>query len=319
MPEATLLDSLPYSSRLRRALRADPAQLAALVDQSPSDWRDHLIALQAIHDLHIAPLHELGGAEWLQHDPDVARIKADLERDVLLALTFEPPGAARPTCGAGAVAAMRTIANRDLVPPVYDWVADRADLGELIGFLAIEGGPDGGFDDLVALCQLGLDGPPKLALAMNYWDEILRRCQEIPGQRLFQYVGDDGEIQPIYSHDVNNYLREAARADVTAKDFRTWVATVSAAAQLASIEAPASAVEARKFAGEVVAAVAKELGNTPAVCRTSYIHPTVLTGFGSGELHEDWASPPRRRGGLIGATRPRAWLDDVRDAGAPSP
>jgi len=149
--------------------------------------------------------------------------------------------------------------------------------------------------------------------------KVLRRCQEIPGQRLFQYVGDDGEIQPIYSHDVNNYLREAARADVTAKDFRTWVATVSAAAQLASIEAPASAVEARKFAGEVVAAVAKELGNTPAVCRTSYIHPTVLTGFGSGELHEDWASPPRRRGGLIGATRPRAWLDDVRDAGAPSP
>ena len=174
MPEATLLDSLPYSSRLRRALRADPAQLAALVDQSPSDWRDHLIALQAIHDLHIAPLHELGGAEWLQHDPDVARIKADLERDVLLALTFEPPGAARPTCGAGAVAAMRTIANRDLVPPVYDWVADRADLGELIGFLAIEGGPDGGFDDLVALCQLGLDGPPKLALATNYWDEMGR-------------------------------------------------------------------------------------------------------------------------------------------------
>ena len=174
MPDANLLDSLPYSSRLRRALRADRDELAALVDHSPSDWRDHLIALQAIHDLHTAPLHELGGAEWLQHDPDVARIKAALERDVLLALTFEPTDAARPTCGADAVAAMRTLASRDLVPPVYNWVADDADLGELVEFLAIEGGPDGGFDDLVALCQLGLDGSPKLALAANYWDEMGR-------------------------------------------------------------------------------------------------------------------------------------------------
>ena len=128
--------------------------------------------------------------------------------------------------------------------------------------------------------------------------EVLRRCQEIPGQRLFQYVGDQGEIEPVYSHDVNDYLREAADADITAKDFRTWVATVSAAAQLASIEAPASAVEERRLANEVVAAVAKELGNTPAVCRASYIDPKVLTGFGSGELQEDWALPPRRRAGL---------------------
>jgi hypothetical protein len=174
MLEAILLDSLPYSTRLRVALRDDPSELSVLADESPSDWRDLLVALQAIHDLHTAPLHELAGAEWLQHDPDVARIKAALEHDVLLALTFEPAGDPRPTSGKDAVAAMRAIGTRDLVPPVYDWLADEADLVELVEFLAVEGGPDGGFDDLVAMCQVGLDGLPKLALAVNYWDEMGR-------------------------------------------------------------------------------------------------------------------------------------------------
>jgi DNA topoisomerase-1 len=128
--------------------------------------------------------------------------------------------------------------------------------------------------------------------------KVLRTCQEIPGQRLFQYVDDTGNIEPVYSHDVNGYLRDAAAADVTAKDFRTWVATVSAAAALAEIEPPTSATEERTLANEVIATVANELGNTPAVCRASYIHPKVLTDFGSGALHEDWRSPPRRRAGL---------------------
>jgi DNA topoisomerase-1 len=127
---------------------------------------------------------------------------------------------------------------------------------------------------------------------------VLRTCQEIPGQRLFQYVDDRGAIEPVYSHDVNDYLRVAAAADVTAKDFRTWVATVSAAAALAGIEPPTSATEERTLVNQVIATVAKELGNTPAVCRASYIHPQVLTDFGSGALHDDWKSPPRRRAGL---------------------
>jgi hypothetical protein len=174
MLETTLIDSLPYSTRLRAALRADPGDLSLLVDESPSDWRDLLVALQAIHELHTAPLHELGGTEWLQHDPAVAAIKAALEHDVLLALTFEPAGEPPPTCGKDAVGAMRAIAARDLVPPVYDWLARDADLAELVEFLAVEGGPDSGFDDLVAVCQVGLDGLPKLALAVNYWDEMGR-------------------------------------------------------------------------------------------------------------------------------------------------
>jgi hypothetical protein len=74
-----------------------------------------------------------------------------------------------------AVAAMRAIAARDLVPAVYDWLAEEATLEELVAFLSLEGGPDGGFDDLVAICQVGLSGEPKLELARNYWDEMGRR------------------------------------------------------------------------------------------------------------------------------------------------
>ena len=69
---------------------------------------------------------------------------------------------------------MRRLAAQDLVPPVYDWLAEEASLDEMRDYLALEGGPDGGFDDLVALCQVGLDGEPKLELAQNYWDEMGR-------------------------------------------------------------------------------------------------------------------------------------------------
>ena len=125
---------------------------------------------------------------------------------------------------------------------------------------------------------------------------VLRKCQEIPGQRLFQYVGDDGGIEPVYSNDVNDYLREAAGVDVTAKDFRTWVATVSAASALASVDAPTSETEAKTVLNAVVREVASELGNTPAVCRASYIHPQVLSTFEAGELQDRVVRVPTSAG-----------------------
>ena len=185
-----LTDTLPFATRLRVALRTDPAGLPALVDASPESWRDHLVALQELHDLHTAPLHTLHGSEWLQHDPDVARIKAVLEHDVLLALTFEPENDPPPVTGAETVAAMRAIAGTDLVPPVYDWLATDAGMTELVEFLAVEGGPDGGFDDLVATCQVGLDGLPKLALATNYWDEMGRGDEDAVHTRLHRRLGE---------------------------------------------------------------------------------------------------------------------------------
>ena len=107
----------------------------------------------------------------------------------------------------------------------------------------------------------------------------------------------------MHSHDVNDYLREAGSADITAKDIRTWVATVSAAGALGRLAPPASQREEQAAVREVVDAVAHDLGNTAAVCRASYIHPHVLTSFGTGELHETWQETPPRRARLTADER----------------
>lgn len=113
---------------------------------------------------------------------------------------------------------------------------------------------------------------------------IVRSCQELPGQRLFQYLGDDGERHAVGSADVNAYIREAMGDDFSAKDFRTWAGTLSAARALIATEACASAAEARRNINTCVKAVAGLLGNTAAVCRSAYIHPLVLEVYQEGAL-----------------------------------
>jgi DNA topoisomerase-1 len=127
---------------------------------------------------------------------------------------------------------------------------------------------------------------------------VLRDCQEIRGQRLFQYLDDDGAPTPVHSHDVNDYLREAAGTEITAKDFRTWVATVATASALAALDAPTSEKEEREVVKEVITEVAADLGNTPTVCRASYVHPRVLESYASGELQDVWSTTPPRRARL---------------------
>ena len=117
---------------------------------------------------------------------------------------------------------------------------------------------------------------------------IVQRCQELPGQHLFQYVADDGSRCPVDSGQVNEYLREAMGDDFTAKDFRTWGATLHALVLLGRIPRDSDASESalkRAIAG-VVKQVASELRNTPAVCRKSYINPLVFDGWRSGAIHE---------------------------------
>jgi DNA topoisomerase I len=117
--------------------------------------------------------------------------------------------------------------------------------------------------------------------------QIVRRCQELPGQHLFQYVSDDGQRCPIDSGLVNDYLREAMGDDFTAKDFRTWGATLHAITLLARTplpEAPSERALKREIAG-VVKRVAAKLRNTPAVCRKSYINPAVFESWRSGLIH----------------------------------
>jgi len=129
---------------------------------------------------------------------------------------------------------------------------------------------------------------------------LVRHCHELPGQRLFQYLDEDGGPHPIDSDQVNAYLREVMGADFTAKDFRTWGATLRAISLMAATPLPEERSE-RALNECIVAAiktVAGELRNTPAVCRKSYINPVVVVAWRSGGLHkairEDISSAPRR-------------------------
>jgi DNA topoisomerase-1 len=120
---------------------------------------------------------------------------------------------------------------------------------------------------------------------------IVRSCRELPGQRLFQYVDGDA-IRPITSTDVNAYVREVTGGPFTAKDYRTWAATLGAALLFCVIERPRTAREHKRSIVRVIEAVADRLGHKPAVCRASYIHPRVIEDFSSDRLG-------RRIGGAI--------------------
>jgi DNA topoisomerase-1 len=132
---------------------------------------------------------------------------------------------------------------------------------------------------------------------------IVRRCQAMPGQDLFEYEDESGAVRCVGSADVNDYLREISGGDFTAKDFRTWHATVHA---LHLVRQPPAEGGSRRSAKEILAEVAARLGNTVAVCRKAYVHPEVLQLALKG-LPEDEAdtsadsAAPRRRVGLSAA------------------
>jgi DNA topoisomerase-1 len=115
---------------------------------------------------------------------------------------------------------------------------------------------------------------------------IVKRCQDLPGQELFQYVDEDGHIQDVDSNDVNEYLRGITGEDVTAKDFRTWAGTVAAAWALDEFEEFDSEAQAKRNIVRAIEQVAKRLGNTPAVCRAAYVHPTILDAYTEGTMLE---------------------------------
>ena len=110
---------------------------------------------------------------------------------------------------------------------------------------------------------------------------VVKACQELPGQRLFQYVDDDGLRHAVNSDDVNDYIRETLGEDFSAKDFRTWAGTVSAARALVTLP---ECADPKTNLTICVKAVAGLLGNTPAVCRSAYIHPAVLEAYQAGAL-----------------------------------
>jgi DNA topoisomerase-1 len=112
---------------------------------------------------------------------------------------------------------------------------------------------------------------------------IVKHCRDLPGDELFQYVDDEGTQRSVGSSDVNEFLRSVTGQDFTAKDFRTWAATVLAATALHECGVPPSKSCAKKSIVEAVKRTAERLGNTPSVCKKSYIHPLILEAYARGD------------------------------------
>lgn len=127
---------------------------------------------------------------------------------------------------------------------------------------------------------------PRLARAV-------RRCMELPGQQLFQYLDETGERRGVSSADINLYLQNHADSDFTAKDYRTWAGTALALQYLRELH-PDNASEAKSQVVEVSRQVARLLGNTPDICRKCYIHPAVIEAFLDGSLAKLRAAKPRQ-------------------------
>jgi len=111
---------------------------------------------------------------------------------------------------------------------------------------------------------------------------IVSKCQDLPGQDLFQYVDDEGEVRNVTSQDVNDYLREITNENFTAKDFRTWAGTVLAAIALGAQGEFETKKRAKANVKTAICAVAELLGNTPAICRKCYVHPAIVKAYLSG-------------------------------------
>ncbi|HET7413862.1 MAG TPA: DNA topoisomerase IB [Pararhizobium sp.] len=124
----------------------------------------------------------------------------------------------------------------------------------------------------------------------------IRSIQDLPGQQLFQYVDEDGTAHAVTSSDVNDYIREAAGADFTSRQFRTWAATTLCAVALAAQEPGGSKRANARTVNATLDSVARRLGNTRAVCRRSYVHPLVFETFGRGTLAEEITAAPKLAG-----------------------
>jgi len=135
----------------------------------------------------------------------------------------------------------------------------------------------------------------RVAITNGRLARLVRRCRELPGKELFQYLDENGEPQPIGSADVNEYLKLISGQDFTAKDFRTWAGSLLAACRLMEEGGAATRPVGSSAAVATVRAVAEQLGNTPAVCRKAYIHPLLLACYEDPPILERWDQSARGR------------------------
>ena len=138
--------------------------------------------------------------------------------------------------------------------------------------------------------------PHEIALTDRRIARIVSHLQELPGQELFQFVDDDGSTRAIQSDDVNGYLKSIAGGDFTSKDFRTWAATLLCARALRRLPPPPSPSAGKREVAAAIQAVARELRNTPAVCRKCYVHPAIVSCYLDGRLQEALRGRSERAG-----------------------
>ena len=128
----------------------------------------------------------------------------------------------------------------------------------------------------------------QITLANRKLARLVKSCQDLPGQDLFQFIDEEGQPRPIDSGDVNEYIRQIAGDDFSAKDFRTWAGTLLAAQRLDDYPSVESVAAAKAACTTSVAEVASRLGNTPAICRKCYIHPEILAAFADEQKLARW-------------------------------
>ncbi|RZK98918.1 MAG: DNA topoisomerase IB, partial [Pedobacter sp.] len=139
-----------------------------------------------------------------------------------------------------------------------------------------------------AALQLNFIGKKGVKQNVEYHDRrlaaLVKKCRDIPGQELFQYYRENGERCSIGTTQINNYIREITGSDFTAKDFRTWGGTLEALKQMAICERDFPDISQKKRVNEVLDCVARRLGNTRAVCKSSYVYPVLLDAFENGKI-----------------------------------
>src|SRR5664280_2241288 len=172
------------ANTLTDALVSGEAALRSLAGVAPRDHRDRAASLLTIYDLHMAPLETVRAVARWQGHPAVADIKTRLEGQWLAELEASYAAADIPAAGLdtvdGAAAAIRAIAAKDRLPTAYRWLANEATWPEVVNFLALEGGPDGGFDDLIALCQVASLASQRYAVGNRSFAAIARMAATAP-------------------------------------------------------------------------------------------------------------------------------------------
>jgi DNA topoisomerase-1 len=137
--------------------------------------------------------------------------------------------------------------------------------------------------------------PLSVALTDRTLAKITKKCQDLPGQHLFQYLDEDGKRHPVESADVNEYLNSIVEKNFTAKDFRTWGATVAAAEKLNSLPLSGSEKENERNVVKAIKLTADELNNTPAICRKYYVHPDIIESYLDGYLMKEFSKAKKSK------------------------